>query len=85
VKSNQINQESQRSEILYWLRNNPSLNTLQARKKLGIMHPSGRVLELRQQGHNIITHWSTAYDALKQPHRVAQYVLLSGKYRGGEK
>ncbi|KJV07550.1 helix-turn-helix domain-containing protein [Methylocucumis oryzae] len=65
---------SQRHKILDWLNHAP-LTTLQARQELDIMHPAARVQELREQGHNIVTHWSTD-DTGKGKHRVACYVLL---------
>ncbi len=67
---------SQRQRILAWLLTAP-LTTTQARTELDVMHPGGRVLELRKRGHNIITHRQTI-DSGKAKHRMAQYVLLSG-------
>ena len=74
--------ENQRLEILNWLEQNKSLTTFEARTNLGIMHPGGRIFELRKQGYQIITHWSIEHDSLNKPHRVARYILLPGKYRG---
>ncbi len=68
---------SQRQQILDWLILHNTLTTLQARKELDIMHPAARIQELREQGHNIITHWTTD-DNGKYKHRVACYVLLVG-------
>ena len=65
--------EAQRTRILEWLRGE-SLTTLQAREHLDIMHPAGRVMELRKQGFNIFTHWTNEAN-----HRVARYVLLSSE------
>jgi hypothetical protein len=73
---------NQRLIILRWLKQHKSMSTFDARTKLGIMHPGGRVLELRRRGHNIITHWSVEHDPLNKPHRVARYILLPGNYRG---
>jgi hypothetical protein len=67
---------SQRQRILAWLLTAP-LTTTQARTELDVMHPGGRVLELRKLGHKIVTHWQTI-DTGKAKHRVAAYVLLSG-------
>jgi len=66
---------SQRQRILQWLLT-ATLTTLQARKELDVMHPAMRILELRDQGHNIVTHWETV-DTGKAKHRVASYVLLA--------
>ncbi len=73
---------SQRLKILCWFENNPSLVTEQARRELGIMHPAGRIEELRKRGYNILTHWDDYPTADGQPHRMAKYVLMNRK--GGE-
>lgn len=72
-----VDLESQRQRILAWLRIHHTLTTLQAREELDVLHPAGRVMELRKKGHNIITHW-TVEDTAKGAHRVARYVLLAG-------
>lgn len=66
---------AQRQRILERLQHGP-LTTTEARAELDIMHPGGRVLELRKKGHNIVTHWETV-DTGKARHRVASYVLFS--------
>lgn len=66
---------SQRQRILQWLLA-ATLTTLQARKELDVMHPAMRIKELRDQGHNILTHWETV-DTGKAKHRVASYVLFA--------
>ncbi|MCD2449725.1 helix-turn-helix domain-containing protein [Methylicorpusculum oleiharenae] len=63
---------SQRQRLLEWLRQRP-ITTIQARQRLDIMSPAPRILELRQQGFNIVTHWTT-----ENNHRIAMYVLLDG-------
>ena len=61
---------SQKKRVLLWLQRGESMSTLEARDE-GVMHPGGRVLELRHDGWNIVT----VKDAVT---RVARYVLLSG-------
>lgn len=56
----------QRARILARLRIGPA-TTLQLRSELHAMHPAARVLELRRQGHRIIT--------VRLPNGVARYVL----------
>jgi len=70
------NAAHQRQRILEWLLQKP-LTTYQARQELDVFHPSARVQELKEQGYNIQTHWTTVKTLLGS-HRVAQYVLLSG-------
>jgi hypothetical protein len=65
----------QRALLLAWLQT-ATITTLQARQELDIFHPAARIQELRDQGHNIITHWTTA-DTGKAKHRVACYALLA--------
>jgi hypothetical protein len=70
--------ESQRARVLAWLQTSRPLTTLEARRELDVLHPAARVMELRQAGHNIITHWQTDANGSGRPHRVASYVLLAG-------
>jgi hypothetical protein len=65
----------QRAVLLAWLQT-ATITTLQARKELDIMHPAARIQELRDLGHKIVTHWTTA-DTGKAKHRVACYALLA--------
>ena len=58
----------QRKRILAWLRRYGTMTTLQARNELSIMHPGGRVMELRRQDHRIVT--------VTLPNRAANYVLM---------
>jgi len=67
---------SQRQRILAWLKSSRALSTLEARQHLDVLHPAARVMELRQAGHNIATHWRTDHNGRGRPHRVASYVLL---------
>ncbi len=65
---------SQRSTILRYLNEHGSLTTLQCREELGIMHPAARIRELRESGHNIVTHWAKSEDRTGTMHREAKYV-----------
>lgn len=67
----------QRARLLSRLQSS-SITTLQARQELDILHPAARVKELREQGHNITTHWTTDTTG-KAKHRVGCYVLLVGE------
>lgn len=68
--------EAQRLRLHAWLLT-ATITTVEARTELDILHPGGRVIELRKAGHNIVTHWQTVHTG-KGKHRVARYVLLSG-------
>jgi hypothetical protein len=52
------------------------VTTIEVCTELEIMHPGGRVQDLKSRIYNIVTHWITR-DTGKAKHRVAQYVLLS--------
>lgn len=66
---------SQRARIIkHFEEQSPRLSTLQARNQYGILHPSGRVMELRKTGFKIDTHWISEPDANGVLHRVGLYV-----------
>jgi hypothetical protein len=72
---------AQRARLLAALRVAP-LSTIDARAALDVLHPAARVMELRSEGHPIITSWTTAENGDGRPHRVAKYVLsVSGGAR----
>ena len=52
-----------------------SVSTLEARRYLDIMHPAGRVQELREGGNDIDTLRITERSDVGRPHCVAVYVL----------
>lgn len=54
------------------------VSTVFAREVLGIMSPAARVLELRRQGHVIVTRAGHVVDAAGLPHRSAVYELVGG-------
>jgi len=67
----------QRASLLAALRVGP-LTTLEAREVLGVMHPAGRVLELRRLGYAIVTLRRKVVDADGRAHQSAAYVLRDG-------
>lgn len=71
--------ECQRQRLLKYLQQNRSITTLEARHKLDIMHPSGRVKELKELGHNIIANWRLDSTPEGKTHRVAEYILMPKK------
>ena len=64
----------QRARLLAALKRR-ALTTLQARRELDVLHPAARVMELRDDGYQIVTTWT--YDATTEGHlhRVARYQL----------
>jgi hypothetical protein len=65
----------QRARLVAYLRRTGSASTLDARGMLGIMHPAGRVHELRAAGWPIVTVWDKSADATGSVHRITRYVL----------
>lgn len=66
---------NQRLKILDWLLEKGNITTDQARGHLDVMHPAGRIKELREAGYLIITIWITWTSIYEIKHRVAKYVL----------
>jgi hypothetical protein len=54
----------------------PMLNTQEMRQHLDILHPAGRVKELREEGCTIITLWTVIESDGGQRHRVANYMWV---------
>ena len=65
---------AQRSRLLSALRLVP-VSTFEARKYLDVMHPAGRVRELRRCDWLIDTVWIAAKSDCGKAHRTALYVL----------
>ena len=61
----------QRQRMIAWLWTYGSINTLQARRELDILHPAGRIKELRDRGFNIVTTWQYFDD-----HKIGRYILM---------
>lgn len=70
------NASAQRNRVLAALRTHGSLTTLEARRRLDVLHVAARVLELRDAGFQIMTAWAWDHTAEGSPHRVAKYFLL---------
>lgn len=68
---------AQRSRVLEFLRRHGSLSTIDARHLIDVMHPAARVMELRRQGHDIMTAWAHETTSEGGAHRVARYHLMS--------
>jgi hypothetical protein len=53
-----------------------SLTTQDIRQDLDIMHPAGRIKDLRARGFDIITDWESYPTACGTRHRMARYVYI---------
>lgn len=71
----------QRARILKALESAGSrgMSTIELREQIDILHPAGRVMELRELGYVIQTVWTTTENAQGHKHRCARYVLHSSK------
>lgn len=54
-----------------------TLDTCEARKYLDVLHPAGRVQQLRKQGHEILTLRVPVKTESGIKHSVGRYVLIS--------
>lgn len=69
---------AQRVRLLQYLQEKGSITTLQARQLLAVMHPAGRVRDLRKAGYVIQTYRSFDTDSAGVRHRQGLYVLQVG-------
>jgi hypothetical protein len=54
------------------------ITTFEAMRYLDIYHVPARILQLRQRGFKIVTHWQTVITEAGEKHRVGLYVLQGG-------
>jgi hypothetical protein len=67
---------TQRMTIMRHLQRFGTLNTLESREILDVLHPAARVMELRRSGIRIDTVWTfEAAHIGGKKHRVACYIL----------
>lgn len=77
MKKLSTNTVSQKIRLLEYLRaNQHGATTLELVKELDILRPGARICELREDGHQIHTHWDIVTTA-HAVHRNARYVLLA--------
>lgn len=62
--------------VLEVLQRGYSLSTFEASRYLDVYYSPARILQLRADGHNIITQWVTVYTEAGRPHRVGNYLLV---------
>jgi hypothetical protein len=69
---------AQQKRLLKALCERGSITTVEARHELNVMSPAPRILELRTQGHSILTERVNVQDENGYFHRgVARYVLIN--------
>ena len=71
--------EKQRAALIAALKEHGELATSDIRDYLSVMHPAGRIAELRASGHVIETRMGWVADAEGRRHRQAVYVLQRGQ------
>ena len=54
-----------------------AVSTFEAMRYLDVYHCPARILQLRQAGHRITTHWQTVITEAGAKHRVGLYMLES--------
>lgn len=76
IKQSEANSlPAQRQRLLDYLHINGSITTIEARRVLDVIHPAGRVLDLRKAGKSIDTIWVVDINEQGKAHRVAKYIL----------
>lgn len=70
------NAETQANRALMGLQALGSLTTFELRKHLDIMHPAGRIKELRNRGYQIQTFWTNTTTDSSELHSMARYVYF---------
>lgn len=68
----------QRRRLLDYLKTHGSITTIKARSVLDILHPAGRIEELRAQGYVIDLIWVHVPTESGRLHRVGEYFLQPG-------
>lgn len=71
--------EAQRQRLMAHIRQHGSIDTVQARRDLDIMHPGGRVLELRKAGVPIETIRVSVPTEAGKLHSVGRYILAGAE------
>ena len=67
---------AQRQRIAEWFKTSNSLTTEDARRDLDVMHPAGRIKEMRARGFDILTIWESYPTIGGNMHRMARYVYM---------
>jgi hypothetical protein len=74
--------KAQCERLLQRLQEKPC-TTVEARHELDILGVAPRIYELRHHyGYNIQTHWVDGKNPGGGQHRIAEYVLMEGRWRG---
>jgi hypothetical protein len=53
-----------------------TISTFEASRYLDIYHPAGRIKDLREDGFEILTLWTTTKTESGTPHRIGRYMLI---------
>lgn len=72
-----LTKEAQCARVLAYLKQYGEVATTECRDLLAVMHPAGRISELRQQGYDIRTIWRYIADSEGVIHRQGVYVLIA--------
>ncbi len=70
--------ETQRALMRAALEALPTVSTVEARRDLDILHPAGRIMELRRAGLEILTTWIEEMTSAGVRHRIGLYSLKRG-------
>jgi hypothetical protein len=67
--------QTQRTRLLTALQSGMAVSTYEARLYLDIYYPPARIMELRDDGQPITTHWQSVITEAGDTHRVGLYLM----------
>ena len=70
---------SQKDRLLAYLREHGSITKDEGRELLGIMNVGGRILDLREDGHQIRTEMIPVHNRFEEETEVAKYILAEDR------
>jgi hypothetical protein len=73
-----LSADTQRRKVLTALQTVGSLSTFEASRYLDVYDVRPRVWELRQQGHAILTTWTSVPTESGRVHRIGVYIMKKG-------
>jgi len=76
-----LDAKTQCNRVLDFLGRGYMLSTFEGSRYLDVYHLPARIMELRNAGHNIITHWTMVETEAGKLHRVGNYMLVRGEAR----
>jgi len=78
-RARRLAKPSQKDRLLAYLREHGSITKDEGRELLGIMNVGGRILDLREDGHQIRTEMIPVHNRFEEETEVAKYILAEDR------